>query len=138
MLSEQELAQRLSACGLRPTQQRLLVYRFLLEHRVHPCADTIYDGLAAEYPSLSRTTVYNSLHALERVGLIRRIPVDEQEQRYDADVRPHGHFHCRVCGAVLDFPLNRTALEALCPPELTADSVDVLFCGRCSGCLSKA
>lgn len=134
MTSDKELAGRFAACGLRPTAQRLLIYRFLLEHRVHPCADTIYSALAPENPTLSRTTVYNALHAMEQAGLIRAIPMEAGEQRFDADVSAHGHFLCRTCGVIFDFPLEEAALRALCPVGFAAESGDVVFRGRCPGC----
>lgn len=64
------LAAALSAAGLRPTQQRIAVYAYLLAHPTHPTADTIYQAMAAEYPTFSRTTIYNSLRALSAAGLM--------------------------------------------------------------------
>lgn len=134
MISQKELAARFAERQLRPTPQRLLIYRYLLEHRIHPSADTIYSALAEEHPTLSRTTVYNSLHAMERAGLIRMIPVDSEEKRFDADVGAHGHFRCFGCGEVFDFPLEAASLNALCPAGFSAECGDVLFRGRCPGC----
>lgn len=134
MYSEKELAARFAERGLRPTEQRLLVYRFLLEHRIHPSVETIYSALVREHPTLSRTTVYNSLHAMEQAGLIRTLLVNAQEQRFDADVVVHGHFSCQSCGEVFDFPLEETALAALCPQGFLAENGDVQFHGRCPDC----
>lgn len=134
MTGEKELAARFADCGLRPTAQRLLIYRFLLQHRVHPSADTIYSALAPENPTLSRTTVYNALHAMEGAGLIRAVPMESGEQRFDADVSAHGHFVCGGCDTIFDFPLEATALQALCPPQFAAECGDVVFRGRCPDC----
>ena len=136
MISEKTMATRLQEQGLRPTQQRLLIYRFLLENPIHPTADTIYAALAPANPVLSRTTVYNSLHSMEKAGLIRALPADmvEGEFRFDADTSAHGHFYCRGCGDVFDLPLGQEQLAALCPPSFTAEIGNVLFCGRCAHC----
>ncbi len=135
-MSEQALADRLQACGLRPTQQRLLIFRYLLEHRTHPTADMIYRDLSPDHPSLSRTTVYNALHNMQEVGVIRGLPADmaEGEYRFDADVDAHGHFYCRACGEVFDLPIEEAQIAALCPPAFTTESNNILFCGRCPAC----
>ncbi len=135
-MSERNLAERLQECGLRPTQQRLLIFRYLLEHRTHPTADMIYRDLSPDNPSLSRTTVYNALHNLQEVGVIRGLPADmaEGEYRFDADTAAHGHFYCRTCGKVFDLPINEDQISALCPAAFTAESNNVLFCGRCPAC----
>ena len=130
---------RFSALGLRPTPQRLQIYRFLLEHRIHPTADMIYSALLPANPTLSRTTVYNTLRAMEKTGLIRTLPADttEGEQRFDADAGAHGHFYCYVCSEVYDLPLGEAQMAALCPPDFAAESGNVLFRGRCPGCCKK-
>lgn len=135
-MSERNLAERLQERGLRPTQQRLLIFRYLLEHPTHPTADTIYQDLSPEHPSLSRTTVYNALHSLQEVGVIRGLPADmaEGEYRFDADVGAHGHFYCRSCGEVFDLAVSKDQISALCPAAFTAESNNVLFCGRCPAC----
>ena len=53
-MSSQEIAALLSQRGVRPTQQRIEVYRYLMDHPIHPSADPIYQALSAEYPSFSR------------------------------------------------------------------------------------
>ncbi|MBE6767626.1 MAG: transcriptional repressor [Ruminococcaceae bacterium] len=135
-MSERLLAERLHEVGLRPTQQRLLIWRYLLEHPTHPTADMIYQALSPAFPSLSRTTVYNTLHSMEKAGIIRGLPADmaEGEYRFDADIGTHGHFYCRECGDVFDIPVSDDQMATLCPAAFAADSSNILFCGRCPAC----
>lgn len=137
MISDKELNERFAQRGLRGTTQRLLVYRFLLEHPIHPSADTIYSALAPDNPTLSKTTVYNALHALEAAGLIRMLPLECGEQRFDADTLTHGHFRCIQCSKAFDFPLSEQQISALCPSEYVATSANVLFSGTCPACQGK-
>ena len=81
-MSSQEIAALLSQRGVRPTQQRIEVYRYLMDHPIHPSADTIYQALSAEYPSFSRTTIYNSLRSLTKAGLVRPVLIEPEEQRF--------------------------------------------------------
>jgi len=56
--------------SIKITPQRLEVLRYLDGHRTHPTADQIYLDLKQKNPSLSKTTVYNSLDILKENGII--------------------------------------------------------------------
>jgi Fe2+ or Zn2+ uptake regulation protein len=120
--------------GLRPSSARIHVLRYLEKHRNHPTADRIYRALRPDLPSLSRASVYNSLAALERSGLVRPLTMNGDELRYDAHVEDHGHFCCERCGAIHDFPLASPDAAALCPDGCLARRRDVLVWGLCPGC----
>lgn len=112
-MNRQEIAALLCDHGVRPTQQRLAVYEYLLTHPIHPSVDTVYEAVSVDQPTFSRTTVYNSLHALVQAGLVRELPLRSDERRYDAGLWPHGHFVCTVCGHIADVPLADGAVEGL-------------------------
>lgn len=129
-----EMADILASHGLRPTQQRLAVYEFLLRHPVHPTADTIYQAITEEYPTFSRTTIYNSLHALLEAGLIRTLNICAEEQRFDGNPIDHGHFLCTRCNGIFDFPFETESLKHQFPAGFTADTTDVFAVGICAAC----
>lgn len=126
----------MSRSGLRPSMQRLLVIRQLSDHLGHPAADDIYKELLSKYPTLSRTTVYNSLHALVEHGLVRELEADGIKRYDPASLAPHGHFICRKCGAIFDMPLPADLL-----PEgdsgFEIDAVDLYYKGICPDCRRK-
>ena len=64
--------------------------------------EQIYTVLHKEIPTLSKTTVYNTLNTLIDAGLVKLITIDENETRYDIDTTTHGHFKCESCG-IYDF-----------------------------------
>ncbi len=133
--SGRQIADVLSQRGLRPTQQRIAVYQYLLKHPIHPTVDTIYQALSGEYPSFSRTTIYNSVYALVEAKLVRRITIDAEEQRFDGNPAEHGHFKCRHCGEVFDFQLDSQQIHRLCPSAFEAETCDVFFNGVCPDCV---
>lgn len=133
MTDRQKIAEKLSEYGLRPTAQRIAVYAYLSEHPTHPNAETIYEAVQSENPSFSRTTVYNSVHALEQAGLIRSIRIDATQLRYDATTLDHGHFRCRVCGKIVDFALPES-VRKLCPSQFEVEMLDVDVTGVCEDC----
>ena len=69
--------------SIKITPQRLEILRYLDENRTHPTADQIYTGLKEKNPSLSKTTVYNSLEILGKHGIIQSLTISGSESRYD-------------------------------------------------------
>lgn len=92
--------------GLKNTHQRTLIYKFLLENRIHPTVEQIYEALKPEMSSLSKTTVYNVLKTLQEYKLVRTVPIDDTEVRYDGYTHTHGHFKCTNCGSIHDFNIE--------------------------------
>lgn len=133
----QNIAETLRQRGVHPTQQRVAVYRYLLEHRTHPTADTVYQALGKEFPTMSRTTVYNTMRALYEADLLRIVTIDAEEQHFDADTADHGHFRCTVCGKLFDFPLPAATSASLAPPEFQTARFDVYASGICPHCQQK-
>ena len=132
-----EVADLLKAHGLRVTPQRIAVYQYLDEHRTHAQADTIYETLVRQYPSFSRTTIYNSIRALEEGGLIQPVIIDGTVIRYDANTNMHGHFKCTDCGMVYDV---MDSPELAVPPSLQkfdTQSCVMNFYGKCPECRVK-
>lgn len=137
MMTDQAITALFAEKGLRPTHQRVQIYRYLLEHPIHPSAETIYNALLSDNPMLSRTTVYNTLKAIGAAGLVRVLAVEENEQRFDANAGVHGHFLCDTCGEIFDFPLTPDTLFALCPPSFRVTDGNVMFHGECPDCQEK-
>ena len=133
-MNKEKLSAELRQHGLCPTQQRLAVYEYLYEHRTHPTVDAVYQALLKEHPSLSRTTVYNTMHALAAVGLIRVVTIDPEEQHFDAGVEDHGHFRCSQCGTVYDFPLTADTVRPLLPNGFSVATWDIYTNGVCPHC----
>lgn len=133
-MEQRQIMDLFRRAGLRPTQQRIAVFDYLLRHPIHPSAETVYQAILQEYPSFSRTTVYNSLHALVEIGLVRELSMGEDEKRYDADLSAHGHFLCRRCGKASDIPLDAAVLAAMRPDGYAVLTQEVQFTGYCPAC----
>ncbi len=111
---------------------------FLLENRTHPTVEQIYSALSPEMPTLSKTTVYNTLKILESRGAIQAIDIDPLCERFDADISIHGHAYCRVCGAVSDVWFHDDRFATRNAPEgMIVQNVQLLYKGVCADCVSK-
>jgi Fur family peroxide stress response transcriptional regulator len=95
--------------GLRVTPQREAIFRLLAASKAHPTAEQVYQEVRKTFPSISFTTVYKTMQALESAELLQRFNTGANVYRYDANVRLHPHFICLSCGRVDDlgdFPEN--------------------------------
>ena len=64
--------------------------------------DIIFKALSDDIPTLSRTTVYNTLKLFIEKKTVQGLTISENEMRFDADTRPHLHFICDQCGMIYD------------------------------------
>ena len=110
-VSNKKIKEMLEENGVRPSIQRVSVLKYLLEKRNHPSVDLIYRDLSEEFPTLSRTTVYNTLNALQEKGLVSSITISETEVRYDYKIKPHAHFKCLSCGKIYDVDIDSELLK---------------------------
>lgn len=101
-MKRDEAYQRLVSRDIRPSLQRLEIMRFLLTHKTHPTVEDVYKGLYRKIPTLSRTTVYNTLRMFYEKGAAQMITIDEHRVCYDGDLHPHVHFFCYHCEKVYD------------------------------------
>jgi Fur family ferric uptake transcriptional regulator/Fur family peroxide stress response transcriptional regulator len=99
---------RLLQCGIKPSLQRIAIMQYLMENLTHPNVDTIYNALHPTVPTLSKTTVYNTLKLFAEQGAALEINTDDRHVRYDADITPHAHFKCKRCGCMHDLPVSDT------------------------------
>lgn len=76
----------------------------LQETTVHPTADWVYAKLKPRYPNLSLGTVYRNLKKFCETGKAVSVGVINGQEHFDGRVKPHAHFVCKRCGAVLDVP----------------------------------
>ena len=112
LLTDSKLTELMHDAGVRPSVQRIAVLSYIVNEKSHPTADDIYVALAPKYPSLSRTTVYNSLRTLAEAGIVRELEIESGIKHYDfARQAPHGHFVCRQCGHIV---IGKKAPE-ICP-----------------------
>jgi len=121
--------------GIRVTAQRLAVYRALAEDLAHPTADSVYSRLSKHLPGLSQATIYRTLEFFEKQNLIRKINERGGVGRFDANVDPHQHLVCRLCGSLRDISIPRLHSARL--PRVSGfkvEELDIRLVGLCKAC----
>ena len=134
-LSLKEISTELARKMIRPSIQRVKVFDYLMKNPGHPTVDQIYRDLHKEIPTLSKTTIYNTLDLFAGAGLVRILNIEDNEIRYDIIVENHGHFKCKQCGSIYNFSID---VNSLSTDDLAGFQIvdrNVYFKGICPQCL---
>ena len=131
------LSEKLQAFNIRPSVQRLAIYQFIIENHIHPTADDIYAALAPTIPTLSRTTVYNTLKQFVDCGLVQTLTIEDGILRFDADTANHIHFKCRECGEIFDVYADFSPNEDILPEGFFMEKIQTNIWGLCKSCQPK-
>ncbi|NMA65169.1 MAG: transcriptional repressor [Clostridiaceae bacterium] len=131
------LTEKLLNRNIKPSYQRIRILEYLDNHRIHPTVDRIFIDLQKEIPTLSKTTIYNTLNIFMDAGLVRVITIEDNETRYDIDTSDHGHFKCDECGEIYDFQINIEDIKPIGLSNFKITDKSVYFRGVCESCLNK-
>jgi len=123
--------------NIKVTSPRLEIMNYLDRNRTHPSADRIYSDLKKKNPSLSRTTVYNTLDMLKAQNVIQVLTITESEHRYDFKKEMHHHFLCTECDNIIDIDIACPNLKKLINGEHMVKEVHGYLKGTCKDCLAK-
>ena len=123
--------------GIKPSYQRMKIYEFLLQNKIHPTVDMIYKALNKKIPTLSKTTVYNTLNLFIEKKIVNILVIEENETRYDAYLKLHGHFKCEKCGNIYDIEIEKENLELDGLEDFEIKEKHIYFKGICKYCQGK-
>ena len=90
----------------RNTLQKKIVFDIFEKMHNHPSAGMVYEQVSAEFPGISKATVYRLLSEAAEEGRILRLKLSDSSDRYDITTRKHYHIVCRECGAVADVEIS--------------------------------
>ncbi|NQT59336.1 MAG: transcriptional repressor [Bacteroidetes bacterium] len=132
----QTVSEQLKAYQIRPSYQRVRILAYVQTEKNHPTIDMIYSSLITEIPSLSKTTIYNTLKLFVDAGIMQPVTIEDHEIRYDADTAPHIHFKCIECGEVTDvfIPEQQDWLPSHIPAGYDVREQHLYARGLCPGC----
>jgi len=127
----------LVAENIKPTFQRIKILQYLDHHHNHPTVDMIYEGLYDAVPTLSKTTVYNTLDLFRKSGLVNALYITETELRYELRHQIHHHFYCRKCGRIIDVDVGCEYQDLMTINGHKIEEIHGSFRGICNDCLKK-
>lgn len=123
--------------GIKPSFQRMKILGYMLDRRNHPTCEKIYSDLLEEIPTLSKSTVYNTMKILSDERITQIISSNNNESHYDIVDIPHGHFICEVCGGIEDIPLEKGIVETGILSNYQVHILNIEIGGICPLCFKK-
>ena len=124
---------------MKYSKQREIIIDYLKSVKTHPTAETVYEEVKKEDKKISLGTVYRNLDKLSDMGLIQRIKMANEKDRFDGDVSLHYHGKCIKCNSVIDIFLKENidlSIDKYVKNETNINVVshDIIFNVICPNC----
>lgn len=121
----------LSAARLRPTRQRLSLAALLVgdgQNR-HVTAESLFALASDAGERVSLATVYNTLRAFCKAGLMNEVVVDGSKSYFDTRMDDHPHFYWEDSAELTDAPSDQLQITGLptAPEGTEIARVDVVI-----------
>jgi len=87
---------KLRDSGLRPTKQRIKICEVLFEtdKTFHFTVNDLTKKIHLQTDNkISVATVYNTVHAFEKKGYLKQIPINSSQTYFDTNTTAHHHFY---------------------------------------------
>tara|TARA_B100001057_G_scaffold432238_1_gene460246 strand:- start:406 stop:804 length:399 start_codon:yes stop_codon:yes gene_type:complete len=88
--------EKLRNSGLRPTKQRLKICEVLFDRdkTFHFTINELDQKIKNQINNkISLATIYNTVHAFEKKGYLKQIPINSNQTYFDTNVSDHHHFY---------------------------------------------
>ncbi len=97
--------EKLRNSGLRPTKQRLQICEVLFdtEKTFHFTINELDQKIKDKINNkISLATIYNTVHAFEKKGYLKQIPINSNQTYFDTNITDHHHFYNLKDGKLID------------------------------------
>ena len=88
--------EKLRNSGLRPTKQRLQICKVLFDtdRTFHFTINELDRKIKKKISNkISLATIYNTVHAFEKKGYLKQIPINSNQTYFDTNISDHHHFY---------------------------------------------
>ncbi len=100
-----EYVEKLRKSGLRPTKQRLKICELLFNSNKtfhFTVNDLTKMAENHEKTKISLATIYNTIHAFQKKGYLKEIPINSNQSYFDTNTSNHHHFFDEKEGELID------------------------------------
>lgn len=127
--NKQRVLEVLRDAGVNPTSQRVEIGYALFSSCAHLSAEEIMQRVNADYPVVSKATVYNTLGLFADHALVREVIVEPGKVFYDPNVSTHHHFYYVESGELQDIPASALQISQLpeIPMHTEVEKVEVVI-----------
>ena len=106
-----KVQEKLKLYGLRPTRARTRIGMILLDKPKHLSAEQVHEKLKQKGYSISKATVYNTLNAFAKYGIVSEVTIDPSRTYYDSTTKAHHHFFNVDTGQLMDIASDDISIE---------------------------
>ena len=88
--------EKLRNSGLRPTKQRLQICEVLFnsENTFHFTINELDQKIKKQVSDkIYLATIYNTVHAFDKKGYLKQIPINSNQTYFDTNISDHHHFY---------------------------------------------
>lgn len=129
-----ELVEVLRRRGLRATPQRRAIIDAVRTAGGHVTAESVFDLVRTDLPTISLKTVYETLHSLVAVGEMQTLLLGTGPTRFDMTARPHHHLICIKCNRIKDADFRSEGIPVDQRQGFSIDRTDLIAWGLCPDC----
>ena len=122
--------------SIKPSFTRVMIYDYLKNNMNHPTVDDIFQALTPVLPTLSKTTVYNTLDLFIEKHLVQALMM-QQQKHYDLITHPHAHFRCDICDEIIDLDVKPPKLDDKFASEYQVFGSQLTYRGVCKNCQNR-
>ena len=128
--------EKITEAGLKMTVQRMAILNYLEKSNEHPSAEMVYGYIQQKYPTVTLSTVYNTLEKFVEKGIIAKVFTLQGKARYDARLEKHHHLFEKKTGKIIDIfdeDLNTTLSEYIknnTSENIKIDDFEINFIGE--------
>ena len=108
--------EKLRNSGLRPTKQRLQICKVLFdtEKTFHFTINNLANKIKEQLnDKISLATIYNTVHAFEKKGYLKQIPINSNQTYFDTNVSNHHHFYDSETSELIDIDANDIIIQKI-------------------------
>jgi Fur family transcriptional regulator, ferric uptake regulator len=136
-----EIEKILDLYKIRPTANRLLMFRYLREQDAALTLNQIETGL----DNADRTTLYRTIKTFEEKGIVHQVDdgtgvakyaLNELQLEQGKNQPLHLHFHCNSCNSTVCLTDHKIPNINL-PAGYTAEEINLVLKGVCDKCNSQ-
>ena len=132
MQHNKDINQKLRSSGLRPTKQRIQLSKILFKSKetfhftILDLKKMIEEKLQEK---ISLATIYNTVHAFQKKGYVKKILLDANKSYYDTNVKNHHHFFDEDSQTLKDINEDEIKISAIpnSPSNKKIKSLEVLI-----------
>ena len=100
-----DFIEKLRSTGLRPTKQRLIIYKLLFDRKetFHFTIRDLSKILKMKTnEKISLATIYNTVHSFKKKGYLKEISVNAEKSYFDTNISNHHHFLDVITNQLID------------------------------------